>query len=444
LDFFVISNNILPFTQRCDIAPTVPISLFDHKPIFLDFTKNKVSSKLFINRTILNNPRTDDVVLAAFADTYLSHAAPNQPPGFLEDQYVFQLGRQDPLATQKIEVGNFVRLCKEYNALVERTVKEKNNNLLSLLIAEKDTEINLQREKIWSVDRYSRLTLTCDNDFFFEALASNIKGQVISFQSWVKKVENSEKASIITKLNKLKVDYNSNTEEIASLERQLNVLIDAKTMLKVRSMKLFSCLNSEKPTPIFLSLARSSNAGTNLSCICKDDGSAYNSPKSKTEGIVSYCENIYRKPTSDMTDYSRCIENFLGQDIVLHPIVRNSLLTSDERTLLDTPLTIDELDISIEKCNMRSAPGIDGFSNAFIKKYWQFFRLPLLNYATECFRKKKLNANFRSASIKLIPKKGDNTVLKNWRPISLLSNMYKIISRAINNRINKVVNRICS
>jgi hypothetical protein len=304
LDFFVISNNILPFTQRCDIAPTVPISLFDHKPIFLDFTKNKVSSKLFINRTILNNPRTDDVVLAAFADTYLSHAAPIQPPGLLEDQYVFQLGRQDPLATQKIEVGNFVRLCKEYNALVERTVKEKNNNLLSLLIAEKATEINLQREKIWSVERYSRLTLTCDNDFFFEALASNIKGQVLSFQSWVKKVENSEKASITTKLNKLKVDYNSNTEEIASLERQLNALIDAETMLKVRSMKLFSCLNSEKPTPIFLSLARSSNAGTNLSCICKDDDSAYNSPKSKTEGIVSYYENIYRKPTSDMTDYS--------------------------------------------------------------------------------------------------------------------------------------------
>jgi hypothetical protein len=240
------------------------------------------------------------------------------------------------------------------------------------------------------------------------------------------------------------VDYNSNTDKIASLESQLNALLDAETLLKVRSMKLFSCLNSEKPTPIFLSLARSSNAGTNLSCICKDDGSTYNTPESKTEGIVSYYENIYRKPTSDLTNYSGCIENFLGQDIVTHPIISNSRLTNDERILLDSPLTIDELDTSIEKCNMRSAPGIDGFSNAFIKKYWQFFRLPLLNYATECFRKKKLTANFRSASIKLIPKKGDNTILKNWRPISLLSNMYKIISRAINSRINKVVNRICS
>jgi hypothetical protein len=34
--------------------------------------------------------------------------------------------------------------------------------------------------------------------------------------------------------------------------------------------------------------------------------------------------------------------------------------------------------------------------------------------------------------------------LKNWRPISLLSNFYKIISRAINTRLNRYVNRICS
>ncbi len=46
---------------------------------------------------------------------------------------------------------------------------------------------------------------------------------------------------------------------------------------------------------------------------------------------------------------------------------------------------------------------------------------------------------FVSCSPKYIIKKK-----KNWRPISLLSNMYKIISRAINNRLNTVVNRICS
>jgi hypothetical protein len=67
--------------------------------------------------------------------------------------------------------------------------------------------------------------------------------------------------------------------------------------------------------------------------------------------------------------------------------------------------------------------------------------VPLYKYAIHCFNSGTLTQNFRSASIKLIPKKGDSSLFKNWGPISFLSNLYKIISRAIN---NLVVNRICS
>jgi hypothetical protein len=51
---------------------------------------------------------------------------------------------------------------------------------------------------------------------------------------------------------------------------------------------------------------------------------------------------------------------------------------------------------------------------------------------------------FRTATIRLLPKKGDTTQIKNWRPISLLSNFYKIISRLINNRLKKITDRVLS
>jgi hypothetical protein len=119
-------------------------------------------------------------------------------------------------------------------------------------------------------------------------------------------------------------------------------------------------------------------------------------------------------------------------------------LSHGERLDLDAPLTIEELDKSVDKCNLKSAPGADGLSNTFIKKYWHLLRVPLFRYANRCYDSGELTVNFRSAIIKLIPKKGNTELIKNWRPISLLSNLYKIISRAINNRLNKVVNRICS
>jgi hypothetical protein len=43
-----------------------------------------------------------------------------------------------------------------------------------------------------------------------------------------------------------------------------------------------------------------------------------------------------------------------------------------------------------------------------------------------------------------VPKKGDSSDIKKWRPISLLSCLYKIISRTINNRLKSVVNRFTS
>ncbi len=134
----------------------------------------------------------------------------------------------------------------------------------------------------------------------------------------------------------------------------------------------------------------------------------------------------------------------MGKDILNSEIVKNSKLSKTEKERLDLPLTLEELDKSQKKSNLKSAPGSDGFSNLFIRKCWKYLRRPLLKYFETCIKKGKLTDSFKNACIKLIPKKGDKTKIKNWRPISLLSNLYKIISRAINIRLKSVENRICS
>ncbi len=105
-------------------------------------------------------------------------------------------------------------------------------------------------------------------------------------------------------------------------------------------------------------------------------------------------------------------------------------------------MSIDELDASINKAKLNSAPGIDGISNRFIKEFWEFLRVPLHRYAMCCFEKGELTSNFRSSKIRLIPKKGDCSKIKNWQPISLLNCFYKIISRAIAERLKKVIGKI--
>ena len=118
-------------------------------------------------------------------------------------------------------------------------------------------------------------------------------------------------------------------------------------------------------------------------------------------------------------------------------------LTEEEKLDLDQPLTLEELTQSINNANLTSAPGSNGISNKFIKRYWDFFKNALLKYANYAFENGTLTDSFRTADIKLIPKKGgDLTKIKNWRPISLLNCFYKCISRAFAARLKKYMNKM--
>jgi hypothetical protein len=133
--------------------------------------------------------------------------------------------------------------------------------------------------------------------------------------------------------------------------------------------------------------------------------------------VRDFYKKLYQKPGCDQNFNEDCIENFLGEDIVNSRLVQDSKIPPDISENFENPLSIEELDISAAQGN-RSASGKDGISNCFIKKYWDYLRIPLHRYATCCHVKGKLTPNFSSATIKLIPKKGDPTKFKNWRPIS--------------------------
>ncbi|MFN9943424.1 MAG: hypothetical protein ACK56I_28520 [bacterium] len=83
------------------------------------------------------------------------------------------------------------------------------------------------------------------------------------------------------------------------------------------------------------------------------------------------------------------IEEFLG-DAALEEEVLNAKLNDEEKTQLERPLSIDELDASMNKAKLNSAPGTDGISNRFIREYWELLRVPLHRY---CAARNSYNAN---------------------------------------------------
>jgi Reverse transcriptase (RNA-dependent DNA polymerase) len=141
---------------------------------------------------------------------------------------------------------------------------------------------------------------------------------------------------------------------------------------------------------------------------------------------------------------ANCIETFLGQEICNSSLVKNSKLTDLEKQTLMLPLSLEELDSVVRDLKTSTASGPDSIGNQCIQKMWQYIRNSLINYCNFCIDKGELTERFRTASIRLIPKKGDKSKIKNWRPISLLNCIYKVVSKAINERLKKISNRILS
>ena len=76
-------------------------------------------------------------------------------------------------------------------------------------------------------------------------------------------------------------------------------------------MKLFEGLNSEKQSPIFLSLAKSKNSGK-LSRIKNNMGQEFASDDERVEYITGFYEQLYKKNLGEPESFENIIENFLA------------------------------------------------------------------------------------------------------------------------------------
>ena len=113
-----------------------------------------------------------------------------------------------------------------------------------------------------------------------------------------------------------------------------------------------------------------------------------------------------------------------------------------DNSMMEAPFEPHEILESIKACAGDKAPGPDGFSMEFFKQCWDIINVDLVaaiqNFHEKCFFEKSLNATF----IALIPKKVGAEELKDFRPISLIGGVYKIITKLLAERLKKVIQGI--
>ena len=116
-------------------------------------------------------------------------------------------------------------------------------------------------------------------------------------------------------------------------------------------------------------------------------------------------------------------------------------LSSTDRSVLDTEITIDEVQEIIKNLpNESKSLGPDKISNTLLK-YIGFDRI-ILNITNSLLKGEELPASMGKTYIRLIYKKDQRDSLTNHRPICLLSLAYKIIAKMISDRLQKVLGTV--
>ena len=117
-------------------------------------------------------------------------------------------------------------------------------------------------------------------------------------------------------------------------------------------------------------------------------------------------------------------------------------LSDQDSGFYENVLSADEISHAVRGLSKGKTPGSEGLPVEFYVKFWDQLCPILLQIYQFSFDQGFLSTSMQGSVTRLIFKKDDPKNLKNWRPISLLNVDYKILSKALTNRLSKVLTSI--
>jgi hypothetical protein len=120
------------------------------------------------------------------------------------------------------------------------------------------------------------------------------------------------------------------------------------------------------------------------------------------------------------------------------------MLSEKENEELISNFTLDEIEEVVKTSDGNKSPGPDGFNFALMKKFWGLLNGDFRLMFEQFHDNSCLPRSFISYFVTLITKVSSPSFLSDFRPISLLGCLYKIIAKVLAKRLAKVMDLVIS
>ncbi|KAL4383180.1 hypothetical protein GQ457_15G018340 [Hibiscus cannabinus] len=119
-------------------------------------------------------------------------------------------------------------------------------------------------------------------------------------------------------------------------------------------------------------------------------------------------------------------------------------ISSGQQAYLEAEFTEEEVWRAISSSDSNKAPGPDGLNMGFFKRFWPQLKVTIMKAFDYFHRGKNWEEGFNHSFITLISKKGCPESLEDYRPISLVGGIYKILSKVIAGRLKCCMETVIS
>ena len=150
----------------------------------------------------------------------------------------------------------------------------------------------------------------------------------------------------------------------------------------------------------------------------------------------TFYENLYTSKLSKTNTYAETSNNFFSNNDM-------PKLSDIDKNICETEITLEECSKALQLLPNNKSPGSDGFTTNFYKFFWKGIKHLLFESFKYSYETKQLSSFQRMGILNLLPKKDkDLRHLANWRPVSLLNTDYKILTKLLAIRLQKVIPKI--
>ncbi|GJW95117.1 ribonuclease H-like domain-containing protein, partial [Tanacetum coccineum] len=259
-------------------------------------------------------------------------------------------------------------------------------------------------------------------------LAGKLKFLKAHIKIWIKD-NKSETVSTIAnlkkELNQLDAVIDKGTGTEVEAEKRMEVLAALRNIDHIHSMDLAQkakikwSIEGDENSNFFHGILNKKRNQMNIRGITID-GVWKEQPNDVKQEFLSHFQDRFAKPSERRANIDMRFPKTISED---------------QSQDLEREVSKQEIKTAVWGCGTDKSPGPDGFSFGFYRHFWPVIEHDVYMAVNHFFIHGEIPPGCNSSFIALIPKVPDANLVKDFRPISLIGSIYKIIAKIFSNRL---------